>query len=52
MNNVKDLNRVNRIVFKKYCKHANDMQRAKMRTTLKEQIQNLEILLQLMNDNI
>ena len=51
MNKAKDLNRVNRIVFKKYCK-ANEIQQAEMRKVLREQINNLELLLNLMNDNI
>jgi len=41
---VKKLTRTNKIVFKKYCKNANDLQKAQMRTTLKQQIENLSIL--------
>ena len=43
------LTRVNRIVYKKYCKKADDAQKAKMRKVLSEQIDNLVLLLDLMD---
>jgi len=48
-----ELTRTNKYVYKKY-KKANDLQKAKMRETLKEQLDNLEMLYNKMleHDNI
>ena len=50
-NNLKQLNRTNRFVYKKYLK-ANDYQKAKMRKTLRDQLANLELLYKLMENDI
>jgi len=46
------LTRTNKFVLKKYLKKANDEQKATMRKTLSEQIDNLVLLKRLMDDNI
>lgn len=47
---LKDLNRINRIVYKKFIKKADEQQKQKMISTLKEQLENLKILLQMMEE--
>jgi len=47
---IKDLNRINRIVYKKFLKKADDIQKEKMIKTLKEQLENLKMLLEMMEN--